>query len=100
MGCEPGSTAPGADRITSALTISLTLLLTGHELAESIEHPRLHYELDRDTVAVETLARLAISAMFMGSDRSVSPGQGGPFQRQMLGDPDEQVDRDSPQLLK
>lgn len=45
--------SPGADRITSALAISLTLLLTGHELARSIEHPRLHYELDRDTVAVE-----------------------------------------------
>lgn len=45
--------SPGADRITSALAISLTLLLTGHELAESIEHPRLHYELDRNTVAVE-----------------------------------------------
>lgn len=45
--------SPGADRITSALAISLTLLLTGHELAESIEHPRLHYEMNRDTVAVE-----------------------------------------------
>lgn len=45
--------SPGADRITSALAISLTLLLTGHDLAASIEHPRLHFELNRNTVAVE-----------------------------------------------
>lgn len=45
--------SPGADRITSALAISLTLLLDGYDLAAAIEHPRLHVESARGTVAVE-----------------------------------------------
>lgn len=45
--------SPGADRITSALGITLTLLLNGFDLPDAIEHPRLHVETARGTVAVE-----------------------------------------------
>lgn len=45
--------SPGAERITTAVAISLTLLLTGLDLPAAIEHPRLHVELERGTVAVE-----------------------------------------------
>lgn len=45
--------SPGADRITSALAITLTLALSGHGLEEAVEHPRLHVEMKRGTVAVE-----------------------------------------------
>ncbi|MGA7271112.1 MAG: gamma-glutamyltransferase, partial [Acidimicrobiia bacterium] len=45
--------SPGADRITSALAITLTLALSGQRLEEAVEHPRLHVEMKRGTVAVE-----------------------------------------------
>lgn len=45
--------SPGAERITSALTITLALVLDGVPLAEAIEHPRCHAEVDRGTVAHE-----------------------------------------------
>lgn len=45
--------SPGADRITSALAISMILLVEGMTLEDAIEHPRCHYELDRGTVATE-----------------------------------------------
>lgn len=46
--------SPGADRITSALATSLTLILAGYGLAAAIEHPRLHVEHHRSRVAVES----------------------------------------------
>lgn len=45
--------SPGADRITSALAISLSLAMAGRELEQAVEHPRLHVELKRESVAVE-----------------------------------------------
>lgn len=45
--------SPGADRITSALSITLTLVLAGHDIRRAVEHPRLHVELQRGTVAIE-----------------------------------------------
>lgn len=45
--------SPGADRITSALAISLALIFTGSALDEAIEHPRLHVETGGATIAHE-----------------------------------------------
>lgn len=45
--------SPGAERITSALSAALALVMEGADLHEAIEHPRCHVELDRGTVAHE-----------------------------------------------
>ena len=60
--------SPGAERITSALTIALMLLMDGAGLAEAVEHPRCHVEIDRGTVAHEP-----------GLDLTGSPLQPRPF---------------------
>lgn len=45
--------SPGADRITSALAITLALIFTGTSITEAVEHPRLHVETAGGTVATE-----------------------------------------------
>lgn len=45
--------SPGADRITSALAITLTLIMGGAALEDAIEHPRAHFNRDTGRVAVE-----------------------------------------------
>lgn len=45
--------SPGADRITSALATTLTAAVTGSDIAEAIEHPRLHVETGTRTIAHE-----------------------------------------------
>lgn len=63
--------SPGADRITSALATTLTLMIHDEaSLASAIEHPRAHYERDRGTVAVE---------------RGLEVGGGGPDVRRYSG---------------
>lgn len=52
--------SPGADRITSALAITLALVFTGSSIAEAVEHPRLHVETAAGSVATEPGLRAAL----------------------------------------
>ena len=48
-----GIGSPGADRITSALATTITLILHGTPLDEAVEHPRVHVEYREARIAAE-----------------------------------------------
>jgi gamma-glutamyltranspeptidase/glutathione hydrolase len=56
--------SPGADRITSALAVTLTLLMAGEDLTTAVEHPRAHYE--RRTRRVSAEPNLNLSELSLG----------------------------------
>ncbi|HJR93286.1 MAG TPA: gamma-glutamyltransferase, partial [Acidimicrobiia bacterium] len=79
--------SPGADRITSALAITLTLLMQGTGLSEAVEHPRAHFERRTERVSAEPGLRMSTTGygvvefnardMYFGGVTAVENHDGG-----------------------